>query len=233
MIKAIFLDFYGTVVHEDNAIVKEITQRILITGKAEEQSVIKAYWWNCFQNEFQKSNGESFKTQRELERISLQNTIRHFNSNEDAAKLSEQLFEFWIKPTIFEDSKMFFDLCPVPIIIVSNIDTDDIMKALSYHGLQPYGVVTSEEARAYKPQIDIFKYALKKYALKADEVVHIGDSVTSDVLGAKAAGIDSIWLNRFGKPVPDGVDIVVANLLDVLKLNCFNKESIKIPIPLT
>ena len=26
MIKAIFFDFYGTVVHEDNEIVKEITQ---------------------------------------------------------------------------------------------------------------------------------------------------------------------------------------------------------------
>lgn len=27
--------------------------------------------------------------------------------------------------------------------------------------------------------------------------------------------------NRFGKPVPDGVDTAAANLLDVLKLNFF------------
>ncbi|MEI6579920.1 MAG: HAD family hydrolase [Eubacteriales bacterium] len=221
MIKAVFLDFYGTVVHEDNVIVKEITQKIFATGNVEKQSDINAYWWNCFQNEFQKSNGESFKTQRELELISLQNTILYFKSTEDASKLSKLLFEFWMKPTIFEDSKTFFELCPVPIIIVSNIDTHDIIEALTYHGLQPYGVVTSEEARAYKPQAVMFNYALKKYDLKADEVVHIGDSVTSDVLGAKAAGIDSIWLNRFGKPVPDGVDTVAANLIDVLKLKCF------------
>lgn len=197
MIKAIFLDFYGTVVHEDSAIVKEVAKKIFITGNAKKQSDINAYWWNCFQNEFQKSNGESFKTQRELELISLQNTIRHFNSNEDASELSDLLFEFWIKPTIFEDSKTFFNLCPVPIIMVSNIDTDDITKALTYHNLQPYGIVTSEEARAYKPQTDMFRYALRKYDLKADEVVHIGDSVTSDIIGAKAAGIDSVWLNRF------------------------------------
>lgn len=229
MIKAIFLDFYGTVVHEDNEIVKEIAQRIFVTGNAGEQSVISAYWWNCFQSLFQKSKGESFKTQRELELISLQNTIRHFSSTEDASVLSNLMFEFWIKPTIFEDSQMFFELCPVPIIIVSNIDTDDIIEALTYHGLQPYGMVTSEEARAYKPQIDIFKYALKKYALKADEVIHIGDSITSDVLGAKAAGIDSIWLNRFCKPVPDGVDTVVTNLLDMLKLKCFNIVKPQLP----
>jgi FMN phosphatase YigB (HAD superfamily) len=221
MIKAVFLDFYGTVVQEDNAIVKEITQRIFVTGNADKQSNIGVYWWNCFQDKFQNSNGESFKTQRELELISLQNTIRHFKSNEDASKLSKLLFEFWIKPTIFEDSQTFFELCPVPIIIVSNIDTDDIMKALSYHNLNPYGVVTSEEARSYKPQPAIFEYTLTKYNLRTDEVIHIGDSITSDVLGSKAAGIDSVWLNRFGKPVPDGVDKVADNLRDVLKLNYF------------
>jgi 2-haloacid dehalogenase/putative hydrolase of the HAD superfamily len=220
MIKAVFLDFYGTVVHEDNEIVKEITQRIFITGNAEKQSDISFYWWSCFQSSCKESKGESFINQRELELISLQNTIRYFSSTEDASELSMLMFEFWMKPTIFEDSKMFFKLCPVPIIIVSNIDTDDIIEALTYHGLQPYGVVTSEEARAYKPQAGIFKYALTKYDLKADEVVHIGDSVTSDVLGAKAAGIDSIWANRFGKPVPDGVNTVVASLLDVLELKC-------------
>jgi len=224
MVKAVFLDFYGTIVHEDNEIVKEITQRIYITGYAEKQSDISSYWWHCFQSVFNESKGETFKTQRELELISLYNTIRHFNSNEDALKLSKLMFDFWIKPKIFEESKLFFELCPVPIIIVSNIDIDDITKALSYHNLKPYGVVTSEEARAYKPQPAIFEYALTKYDLKTGEVIHIGDSITSDVLGAQAAGISAIWVNRFGKPAPDVADSVAANLPDVLKLNYFQSK---------
>ena len=30
----------------------------------------------------------------------------------------------WVKPPIFEDSKEFFEKSPIPIYIVSNIDTD-------------------------------------------------------------------------------------------------------------
>jgi hypothetical protein len=42
MIKAVFLDFYGTVVHEDNEIVKGITQKMVATSNAEKTSDINA-----------------------------------------------------------------------------------------------------------------------------------------------------------------------------------------------
>ena len=52
-----------------------------------------------------------------------------------------------------------------------------------------------------------------------DEVIHIGDSISSDVNGAGALGIRTLWLNRFGKEVPKGVDCI-DNLLQALeKLN--------------
>ena len=38
------------------------------------------------------------------------------------------------------------------------------------------------------------------------EVIHIGDSVSSDVQGASKVGIRALWLNRFGKSVPEGVE---------------------------
>ena len=34
MVKAFFLDFYGTIVHEDGEVIKKITQIIMKTGKA-------------------------------------------------------------------------------------------------------------------------------------------------------------------------------------------------------
>lgn len=54
------------------------------------------------------------------------------------------------------------------------------MDALSYHGLSPAGVFTSEDARAYKPRTELFNLALKKCGLLADKVIHIGDSISSD-----------------------------------------------------
>ena len=80
------------------------------------------------------------------------------------------------------------------------------------------GVVTSEEARAYKPRREIFDFALTKFGLKSSEVIHIGDSVTSDILGAKAADIQSIWINRKEKPTTTEVDLQAPDLYSVLKL---------------
>ncbi len=49
MIKALFVDFYGTVVHEDGAVIKVITQMIKDTGDGSDTSEIGSFWWNDFQ----------------------------------------------------------------------------------------------------------------------------------------------------------------------------------------
>lgn len=216
MVKAFFLDFYGTIVHEDGDVINKITQIILETGKAENTSEIDVFWWKEFQNMFINSYGKGFETQRVLEERALKNTINQFHSSANAHELSKHIFEHWTKPPIFEDSKPFFEKSPIPIYIVSNIDTGDVMKAIEYHNIMPKGVFTSEDAKAYKPRKELFELALNSVGLKADEVIHIGDSVSSDVSGAKGVNIRALWLNRFGKVVPDGVESIVS-LLDALE----------------
>lgn len=46
MVKAIFLDFYGTVVFEDGEIVAKISQTLYEPGNAESVGEIGSYWWN-------------------------------------------------------------------------------------------------------------------------------------------------------------------------------------------
>lgn len=217
MAKAIFLDFYGTVVHEDGEVIKKVSQEIFDTGKVSDIGEIDAYWWNEFQAAFMASKGDAFQTQRALEYQSLKKTIEHFESTADATELSNLMFEHWVQPPIFEDAKVFLEKCPVPVYIVSNIDTADILQAIAYHGLTPAGVFTSEDARSYKPGKELFEYALKQSGLTVDEVVHIGDSMSSDIKGATALGIKAIWVNRGGRPVPEGV-VAVNRLDEVLDL---------------
>ena len=81
MIKAVFIDFYGTVVHEDGEVIKQISQIIFDTGNVEDKSEIGSYWWTEFQTAFTSSCGEHFKTQRELEYQSLDKTIQHFKAS--------------------------------------------------------------------------------------------------------------------------------------------------------
>lgn len=215
-IKAFFVDFYGTVVHEDGEVIKKITKIICETGKGENPSDIDFFWWKDFQTMFMNSYGDSFETQRMLEEKSLVHTLVQFNSNANAKELSEMMFAHWVKPPIFEDSKEFFEKSNLPIYIVSNIDTADILQAISYHNLHPAGVFTSEDAKSYKPRKELFELALKRTGLKADEVIHIGDSVSSDVNGAAGVGIRALWLNRSGKNVPQGVESI-SSLLDLIK----------------
>lgn len=220
MVKAIFIDFYGTIVYEDGEVIKQIVQKIFDTGKVNDKSEIDSYWWNEFQTAFISAYGENFETQRKLEYQSLDKTIQHFNSSADAEILSNLMFEHWVKPPIFEESKQFFNKSPVPIYIVSNIDRNDILQAIAFHGLKPNGVFTSEDAKSYKPRKELFEFALKSTGLSAEQVVHIGDSLSSDVKGASAVGIKSIWINRIGREVPHGI-VAVENLLQVYNTKLF------------
>ena len=169
---------------------------------------------------FMNSYGNKFETQRVLEKKSLEHTLEKFKSSANAEELSNYMFEHWIKPPIFDDAKEFFEKCQIPIYVVSNIDTSDIMKAIKYHNLIPTGVFTSEAAKAYKPRKELFELALNSTELKTDEVIHIGDSISSDVKGAQSVGINTLWLNRFGKSIPENVDSIcsLVDALDIIKL---------------
>ncbi len=63
-------------------------------------------------------------------------------------------------------------------------------------------LVTSESARAYKPRSEIFQYAFERNGLTPESVVHIGDSYSSDVVGAHQCGIDAVWVNRRKRSPP-------------------------------
>ena len=47
-----------------------------------------------------------------------------------------------------------------------------------------------------KPDIRFYQEALHRCGLQPKEVLMIGDSMTTDVLGAQAAGIDALFFDR-------------------------------------
>ena len=202
------MDFYGTVVHEDGEIIKKITQIIYDTGKVGDKLEVGSFWWTDFQKMFLNAYEDTFETQRTLEKKSLEHTLEKFHSTANADELSNLMFEHWRKPPIFEEAKRFFEISPIPVYIVSNIDTDDILKAIKFHSLNPAGVFTSEDAKAYKPRKELFELALNSTDLKVDEVIHIGDSISSDIKGAASVNVKALWLNRFGKEVPKGIESI-------------------------
>ena len=86
--------------------------------------------------------------------------------------------------------------------------------------MEPNGVFTSEDAKSYKPRKELFKFALNSTGLSDEQVVHIGDSLSSDVRGASSVGINTIWINRSGREIPEEV-VAVGNLLEVYNTDLF------------
>ena len=218
--QALFLDFYGTLVHEDDVAIAAITQKISdYSSNKNLTEEIALYWQSEFRQLFENSHGISFKMQRELETISIQKVFSHFKCENINLDVNELLFSHWIKPDMFEDTMQFLQQNVLPVCIVSNIDRSDIIQAINYHGMIFENIVTSEDAKSYKPRSEMFQMALEKMNLSPRQVLHIGDSLSSDILGAYNYGIDSFWLNRKKRIIPDNCSTYNGNtLIDVFEV---------------
>lgn len=66
-------------------------------------------------------------------------------------------------------------------------------------------VATSDAAKAYKPDVAIFKYALRMANARPEDSWMVGDSVLRDVLGGQAAGMRTAWFAAEDALPPDAI----------------------------
>ncbi|MCH8025591.1 MAG: HAD-IA family hydrolase [Chloroflexi bacterium] len=102
--------------------------------------------------------------------------------------------------------------------VISDWGTD-LVPLLHAHDVSDHldFVVASAAVGAAKPHPEIFHYALARAGLQADDVLYVGDSYISDVLGARAVGIAAVLIDREQR-APEVDCPVVTSLLDVLEL---------------
>ena len=105
-----------------------------------------------------------------------------------------------------------------PLTIISNG-----FKEVQYYKFEHSGLadcfahtIISEEVGINKPQPGIFAIALEQNGMKANEVVMVGDSYSSDIAGAKAAGMDQIWLHA--GETTETATIIIPQLTDLMNI---------------
>ncbi len=83
------------------------------------------------------------------------------------------------------------------LAIISNF-TDTLVAICATHELDGYldSLVISTTVGAQKPDVAIFREALRRTGADPDASVHVGDNYVADVLGARAAGITGILIDR-------------------------------------
>lgn len=201
MYRAVLLDVYGTLVHDDDTWAAE-TAALIADLAGTDPDRVAAEWTARIWAMAEPAHGEGFRTLADLNLSSLTETAAHFAVQVDAEQLCRQQSEFGRRPPLFADSLPFLAAVGVPICLVSDADSDTIDAVLDHHGIKVDGVVTSEDARAYKPRPEPFQLALQRLGMTPADVIHVGDSPASDIIGANELGIDTAFLQRDGRSLP-------------------------------
>lgn len=82
-------------------------------------------------------------------------------------------------------------------------------------------VFISEEVGFQKPDVRFFEYVYEKIGRPdKDDIIILGDSKTSDIMGGINFGIDTCWFNRFNKKVHPEIEPTyeINNLLSFINI---------------
>ncbi len=210
MIKAIFFDFYNTLVRFwppldeiQQAACQELGLNVTKEGINRGYAVADAYFNR--ENEAQplglRSNGERLDFFARYEQIILNHAGLPVSLD-----LAKQVWQIAI--AVPKDFVLFDDVLPALetlrsrgylLGVLTNLrrDMGELCRRLD---LSPHldFCITSAEVGAEKPQPPIFLAALERAAATPTEAVHVGDQYRSDVLGARALGIHPVLIDRGG-----------------------------------
>ena len=111
------------------------------------------------------------------------------------------------------------------LAIISNVDDDLFAGSTRALGIDFDAVVTSQQVRAYKPDLRGFDTALERMGCEKAAWLHIGESLYHDIGPANRMGIASVWVNRpdrgGGTRQTDAVpDLEVSDLAELAGIMC-------------
>jgi 2-haloacid dehalogenase/putative hydrolase of the HAD superfamily len=221
----VFLDMYGTLTTGDRAAVESVCAEVIaetaLPLSARELSLI---WGERFFHAMDTSNDDRFETLFEVEVRTLRETMTALERTVDADDYVTRLTAYWRDPPLQPEVPEFLATFPLPVWIVSNADRADLDAALRRHSIEVAGVITSEDVRSYKPAPRIFHEALARSGWRPQRVIHVGDSLHSDVGGARAVGLRSGWVNRIHRIHDVGNHTPDHEFADLLELTALVRQ---------
>lgn len=220
---ALFIDFYGTVTSGDRQAVEDTCRRVVEDLRlAVSAAEFAVQWGKKFFAAADDRNHGRFRNLFEIECDTLVETLEaHEVRGVDPAPYVDRLVAYWSDPTLHPESVEALGLIDLPVCVVSNADTKDLLSAIEKNKLQFDQVITSQEVCCYKPARAIFERALGAIGLPPERVAHAGDSLHADVSGAAPLGLATVWVCRSGRIYDVGTaepDYKVSSLMDLREI---------------
>ena len=224
-IKALSFDMYRTLLDSKDFHEQAVSAILKREGAdSVDPDIFHERWDNLYDDVHISMRPGEFLRERDVALESLRLALQEYGINGDAkAGVSEwldQYEEIGLFPEIEEVLNVL--ATRYPMVVISNVDNADRGYASFRRKNLPFqAIITSETFKSYKPHGKLFKEALSVLKCQPEEVLHIGDSQRSDVLGAKNAGMLAAWLNRRDEEIRTDIpapDYIITNLRELLDL---------------
>jgi len=210
LIKAVFFDLYQTLVGYTPP--REESESQMLDGlgiKAPPKAFAKAFI--TADEYFYTENAKrpmSKRTKEEVTEVYFkhQSIVLKEGGIQPVPDLVRQMLLRWrdtkLKQTLFDDvipAMTELKRRELVLGVISNVDKD-IKPLMDELDVTPYLsiVVTSQETGFTKPHPEIFREALRRAELPAEDALFVGDQYQIDFLGSTAVGMKGILLDRGG-----------------------------------
>jgi putative hydrolase of the HAD superfamily len=210
MIKAVFFDFYNTLISFDPP-----REELQVTAcrefgiEIDRKAIPRGYWFaddfmsreNARSPIHKRSQADELAFWSDYEAIILKKAGGEV-SRDLALRIFTRARQLDRRLVLFDDALPIIRTLSGRGIILGLVS--NLSRALDGHcnelGLTPYidFALTSSEIGAEKPHPPIFLAALERAGVSASEAIHVGDQYHSDVVGAKGVGINPLLLDRDG-----------------------------------
>ncbi len=197
--KVISFDLFQTLV-DVNQRIPQIWQGILEKeykkelGEKGAQVIMK-----CYSDTIQTilDSTDYFFTMDEVYMMSANKAVEILGYQVTPRKIVDHLLYQHSKAPFFEDSIKCIHALKKRYKVVICSDSNHRMVDELIPAIQPSTTFISDDLHSYKASKDqkFFTHVLSTLGISPSEMVHIGDS-SHDIIGAKRAGIPSVWLNR-------------------------------------
>ncbi len=169
--------------------------------------------------------GNTFMLGIDMLAESLNRTCKRFGISSFCCEFVAYVEEVFTNTNAYPDSHLLVNELRknYKVGLLTNADNYILEKSVKAQKFDFDFIITSEDARCNKPDNGIFKYAMERLSIKNDELIMIGDSQNDDLFGAGKMGISTIWINRNGEAIKDGIIpplFIVNNLEEILEHVC-------------
>ena len=106
------------------------------------------------------------------------------------------------------------------LAVISNATSNLPRHVLDKHGLSSFFhvVVVSRDIGFRKPDPRIFIYTLKELQVKSQQAIHVGNSMQTDVIGAKNVGMKTVWIKKEEQPILEKPDYTINSITELPRI---------------